>query len=65
MFGLCVYVPLFSNFDQCPEILRNFGKKWSEIGAILNLAPKEFFGFFLKPGFFFKLGSHTFLANFK
>ena len=40
VFGLCVYVPLFSNSDRCPEILINFGKNVSEIGLILNLAPK-------------------------
>ena len=38
--SLCVYVPLFSNFGRCPEILTNFGKNVSEIGLILNLAPK-------------------------
>ena len=40
VFGLCVSMALFSNFDLCPEILTNFGKNVSEIGRILNLAPK-------------------------
>ena len=40
VFGLCVSMALFSNFDLCPEILTTFGKNVPKIGLILNLAPK-------------------------